>query len=160
MMRGVLLTVLLAATATAVAAPPPIDITPLTAAEVPTLLAPPAHGERIVMLWALDCVYCEPNMQALAKLQQAHPRAVQLVTVATDDIRGAKAAVAKRLAAAGMQGYPARSYAAAAPQQINFLIDPTWGGELPRTLVIRADGSKTAISGKLSPAQLRLIAPR
>lgn len=160
MMRHVLCTILLAATATAVAAPPPIDITPLTMAQVPALLAPPAHGERIVMLWSIDCVYCEPNMQALAKLQQAHPRAVQLVTVATDDIRGAKAAVAKRLAEAGMQRYPARSYAATAPQQINFLIDPTWGGELPRTLVIRADGSRVAISGELSPAQLQRIAPR
>lgn len=160
MMRGVFAAALLALATTAVAAAAPTGMTPLMASEVPALLAPPAHGERIVMLWALDCVYCEPNMRALAKLQRAHPHEVQLVTVDTDDIRTARAAAMKRLAAARMQGYPARGYAAASPQQINFLIDPTWGGELPRTLVIRADGSKLAISGALSAEQLRRIAPR
>lgn len=99
-------------------------------------------------------------MQALAKLQQAHPRDVQLLTVATDDIRTAKAAIAKRLAAAGMRGYPARAYVTLAPERMNFLIDADWGGETPRTLVIRADGSRIAISGELTPAQLHRIEPR
>ncbi len=40
------------------------------------------------------------------------------------------------------------------------MIDPDWGGETPRTLVIRADGSRIAISGELTAQQLRGIAPR
>lgn len=134
-------------------------VAPLTAAEIPVLLKPPAHGERIIMLWALDCVYCEPNMQALAKLQQAHPRDIQFVTVATDNVRHAGQAVAARLNAAGMQEYPARAYATAATAQMNFLIDPNWGGETPRTLMIRADGSRFAVSGLLTRDQLRRIEP-
>ena len=48
-------------------------LVPLSAGEVPALVKPPAHGERIIALWALDCAYCEPNLAALVKLQRAHP---------------------------------------------------------------------------------------
>lgn len=131
---------------------------PLSASDVPALVKPPAHGERIIALWALDCAYCEPNLAALVKLQRAHPRDFQLVLVATDG-PGQREAVAARLAQMGMTGYPARLYAEPNPERINYLIDPDWGGETPRTLVIRADGTRVAVSGELTPAQLRRIEP-
>jgi hypothetical protein len=131
----------------------------LSAAGVPALVKPPARGERIIALWALDCAYCEPNLEALAKLQRAHPHRVQLVLVATDG-PSMRDAVAARLAKMRMADYPARLYAEANPERINYLIDPDWGGETPRTLVIRADGTRVAVSGELTPAQLRKIEPR
>ncbi|KRE88528.1 hypothetical protein ASG87_08045 [Frateuria sp. Soil773] len=131
---------------------------PLEAAQVGALLQPPAQGERLVALWALDCAYCEANLQALAKLQQAHPQQIELVTVATDDI-GQAAAIAQRLHAAGMDGYPARAYADPTPERINYLLDPDWGGETPRVLVIRADGSRQGYSGALNSRILRKLLP-
>lgn len=130
----------------------------LSAAGVPALVKPPAHGERIIALWALDCAYCEPNLAALVKLQRAHPRDVQLVLVATDG-PAMRDAVATRLEHMHMTDYPARLYAEPNPERINYLIDPDWGGETPRTLVIRADGTRVGISGELKPAQLRRIEP-
>ena len=134
------------------------SLKPLAAADVPALLAPPAHGERLIALWALDCAYCEPNLQALARLQQAHPQSIELVTVATDDMAHA-AAIEKRLAAAGMSAWPARAYADATPERLNYQLDPDWGGETPRVLVIRADGSRQGFSGELTPRQLHLLLP-
>lgn len=134
------------------------SLKPLTAADVPALLAPPAHGERLIALWALDCAYCEPNLQALARLQQAHPQAIELVTVATDDMAHHEA-IEKRLHAAGMTAWPARAYADATPERLNYLLDPDWGGETPRVLVIRADGSRQGFSGELTPRQLQALAP-
>ncbi|EIL95821.1 hypothetical protein UU5_09422 [Rhodanobacter sp. 115] len=131
-------------------------LTALTAAEVPALLKPPAHGERLLAIWALDCAYCESNMQALAKLQQAHPHEITLVTIATDDIAQHQA-IEQRLHHAGLDNYPARAYAAATPDRLNFLIDPNWGGETPRTLLIRADGTHLGISGELTPQQLQKL---
>lgn len=151
--------VLLAIAATAFAAPPTITVTPLTPAEIPALLKPPVHGERILMFWSLDCAYCEPNMQALAKLQRAHPRTIELVTVDTDDIRANRATIAQRLGEAGMQGYAARAYMEASSQRMNFLVDPNWGGVLPHTIVIRADGTRVAFSGELTADQLQRIEP-
>jgi iron complex outermembrane receptor protein len=132
-------------------------LAPLSAADVPALLKPPAHGERILAIWALDCAYCEANLQALAKLQRAHPREIELVTVATDDIAQQRTALEQRLHAAGMDAYPARAYAAATPERINYLLDPDWGGETPRTLVIRADGTRTGISGALTGQALQKL---
>jgi hypothetical protein len=131
---------------------------PLAAADVPALLQPPAHGVRIVALWSLDCAYCEPNLEALARLQRDDPRGVELITVTTDSI-ALRAAIEARLRSMKMGAYPARAYAEASPERINFLLDPDWGGETPRVLLIRADGSRKGISGALTPAQLRKLLP-
>jgi hypothetical protein len=128
----------------------------LAAKDVPGLLQEPAHGARLIAVWALDCAYCEPNLQALAKLQRAHPRDLQLVTVTTDSI-AQRAAIEARLRHAGMADYPARAYADATPDRINFLLDPDWGGETPRVLLIRADGTRLGISGELTPRQLQKL---
>ncbi|WIG54909.1 MAG: hypothetical protein OJF61_000695 [Rhodanobacteraceae bacterium] len=154
MIRRALCAVLLCFALPAFAAP----LTLLTASEVPALMKPPAHGERIIALWALDCAYCEPNLAALAKLQRAHPDRIQLILVATDGPEQ-REAVAARIAQMHMYAYPARLYAEPTPQRLDYLIDPEWGGETPRTLAIRADGSRIAISGELTPAQLRRIEP-
>jgi len=131
---------------------------PLAAADVPALLQPPAHGMRILALWSLDCAYCEPNLETLAALQRADPREIELVTVTTDSIQ-LRTAIEARLRSMKMDVYPARAYAEASPERINFLLDPNWGGETPRVLVIRADGSRRGISGALTPAQLHKLRP-
>ena len=131
---------------------------PLAAADVPALLQPPAHGMRILALWSLDCAYCEPNLETLAALQRADPREIELVTVTTDSIQ-LRTAIEARLRSMKMDVYPARAYAEASPERINFLLDPNWGGETPRVLVICADGSRRGISGALTPAQLHKLLP-
>ncbi|EIL92611.1 hypothetical protein UU9_01669 [Rhodanobacter fulvus Jip2] len=133
------------------------SLQPLAATDVPALLQPPAHGERIIALWSLDCAYCESNLEALAALQRAHPKSIELITVTTDDITAQRPAIEARLHKMKMATYPARAYAEATPQRINFLLDSNWGGETPRVLVIRADGSRTGVSGALTPAQLHKI---
>jgi hypothetical protein len=132
------------------------SLQPLSAADVPALLKAPAHGERIIALWALDCAYCEPNLEALAALQRANPHDIELIIVTTDSI-ALRAAIEARLRSMKMDAYPARAYAEASPERINFLLDPQWGGETPRVLVIRADGSRRGISGALTPAALHKL---
>lgn len=132
------------------------SLQPLAAADIPALLKAPAHGARVLALWSLDCAYCEPNLAALATLQRAHPHDIELITVTTDSI-ALRAAIETRLRGMQMDTVPARAYAEATPERLNFLLDPNWGGETPRVLVIRADGSRRGISGELTPAQLRKI---
>lgn len=132
------------------------ELQPLATRDVPALLQPPTHGERLIALWALDCAYCEANLQALAKLQQAHPQDIELVTVATDSI-DQRAAIEHRLQSAGVGNFPARAYAEGTPEQLDYLIDPDWGGETPRVLVLRADGTRRGYSGALTPTALRKL---
>ena len=130
----------------------------LKAEDVPALLKPPAHGLRVLALWSLDCAYCESNLQALQKLQRKHPREIELIAIATDSVTES-AALQQRLHAAGVDALPSRAYADATPERINYLIDPNWGGELPRTLIIHADGSRQGISGQLTPDKLSPLTP-
>lgn len=155
--QAIAATLLLAAWAPAFAAA--AGVQPLGAEQVAQLVAAPAHGERIIMFWALSCAYCEPNMEALAKLQRAHPRDIEFATVATDDIRHYGPAIERRLRDAGMADYPAWAYTEAAPQRLNFLIDPDWGGETPRTLVVLENGERAALSGRLTAAELAQLWP-
>lgn len=143
---------LLAATlvvAMPVLAAPPVALAPT---DVKALVAPPAKGVRIVALWALDCAYCEENLSALATWQHQHAN-VDLVFVATDSI-GQRDVLGARLKAAGLDAVPSRAYADATPDRINYLIDANWGGETPRTLVIRADGTRKAVSGALTAGRI------
>lgn len=132
------------------------SLQPLSAADVPSLLKPPAHGERIIALWSLDCAYCEPNLEALATLQRAHPHDIELLVVTTDSIEQ-REAIEARLRQMKLADYPARAYAEASPERINFLLDPNWGGETPRVLAIHADGSRLGISGALTPALMQKL---
>lgn len=153
-MKRLLLVVALLLPVLAAASP----LQPLAASDIATLLKPPTHGERIIAIWALDCAYCEPNLDALAKLQGARPDDIELVTVTTDSIER-RDAIETRLQKMKMGRYPNRAYAEASPEHLNFLLDPNWGGETPRVLVIRADGSRLGVSGELTPKQLRKILP-
>jgi hypothetical protein len=151
-MKRWLLAIILLLPALATAAP----LKPLAATNVPALLKPPTHGERIIALWALDCAYCASNLEALARLQRAHPDNIQLVIVATDSI-DQRQTIEAHLCDMKMDDYPSRAYAEASPERINFLLDPSWGGETPRVMVIRADGSRLGISGALTPSQLQKL---
>jgi len=91
----------------------------LKAEDVPALLKPPAHGVRVLALWGLDCAYCESNLQALMKLQRAHPREIELIAVATDSVEQS-VALEQRLHAAGVDTLPSRAYADATPERINY----------------------------------------
>ncbi|MGF6709916.1 hypothetical protein QFZ41_000880 [Luteibacter sp. W1I16] len=128
----------------------------LNAAGTQVLVAAPVKGVRLLALWSLDCAYCEENLSALAAFQRSHAD-VELVFVATDPISESPALEA-RLKAAGLDAVPSRAYADATPERINFLIDPTWGGETPRTLAIKADGTRKGVSGALDAGRIaRLV---
>ncbi|MDQ0011245.1 hypothetical protein J2T07_003455 [Luteibacter jiangsuensis] len=126
--------------------------TVLTPFDTKALVAPPGKGVRIVALWSLDCAYCEENLAALLAFQRSHAD-VELIFVATDPV-SERAALEARLKAASLDAVPSRAYADATPERINFLIDPTWGGETPRTLAIKADGTRKAMSGALDAGRI------
>ncbi|MET0254954.1 MAG: hypothetical protein ABW193_04130 [Luteibacter sp.] len=124
----------------------------LSPGDVAALVKPPAKGVRLIALWSLDCAYCEENLAALRAYQRQHAD-VDLVFVATDTI-GQASALEARLKAARLDDVPSRAYTDATPDRINFMIDPTWGGETPRTLSIRADGSRKGVSGALDARRI------
>lgn len=153
MKRFVVAALLLLATSAAAG-----QVKPLTTSGIAALLKPPSQGVKIIEFWALDCAYCKTNMKAVAALKARRPK-MRVVLVATDNIAHAKA-LDKRLADVGVAHLPARAYAGASRQRLDYLIDPDWGGITPRTLVIHADGTRRSAIGALTPARLRKLVLR
>lgn len=103
---------------------------------------------RLVALWSLDCAYCEDNLRKLDAL--AAERKVELVVVATDSPER-RGEVEARLETLKLTHHPTWIYAEDAPERLNYRIDPQWGGELPRTLLLPVG---EAVSGALTEKQL------
>ena len=109
-----------------------------------------AHAGRpmIVHLWSLTCAPC------LAELPQwGQLKGVDLVLVSTDPVEQAPR-LQTTLARAGLAGKESWAFADSFAERLRFEIDRRWRGELPRTLLINADGGVTAFTGTLEAAEL------
>lgn len=110
-----------------------------------------AHAGRptIVHLWSLTCAPC------LAELPEwSRVRGAELVLVATDPVEQAPRLNAV-LGRAGLAGVESWAFADPYTEKLRFEIDRRWRGELPRTLLIGADGSVEVVSGTMDPERLR-----
>jgi thiol-disulfide isomerase/thioredoxin len=107
-----------------------------------------AHSGRptIVHLWSLTCAPC------LAELPQWSDRVgkgADLVMVATDPVEQAPRLEAM-LGRAGLAQLESWAFADPFAESLRFEIDRRWRGELPRTLLIGADGRVEALSGTVA----------
>lgn len=114
---------------------------------------PASHREpTVVALWSMECVYCKKNLKLLGALSR-RAKPLKVITVAAEAELPASAAI---LDGHGVRG--ARyAYGADAPEALAYALDPTWQGELPRTLVFDGRGGKTALSGGLDEARVRQL---
>lgn len=110
-----------------------------------------AHAGRptIVHLWSLTCAPCLAELPEWGKL-----RGTDLVLVSTDPVEqgGRLSAVLSR---AGLAGVESWAFADPYTEKLRFEIDRRWRGELPRTVLIGADGSSETVSGTMEPDRLR-----
>ncbi len=132
---------------------------PLHAGEVKTLLQTPRVRALIVEIWALDCSYCRENIARIAQWRRASRQPVDVVMVAMDGPEQAALlnralAPLVRDAGIGLARVPQYANAEAMPERLRAALDPGWQGELPRTLILRADGRRHASSGLLTPQTL------
>lgn len=103
-----------------------------------------AHAGRplIVHLWSLTCAPCLvelPNWRTMAG-------GADLVLVSTDPVEQAPR-LSATLARAGLGEVESWAFADPFTDRLRFEIDRRWRGELPRTVLIAADGSVEAITG-------------
>lgn len=106
-----------------------------------------AQGRPLVVLvWSLDCAYCQPSFQALADAKKKY--GVDVITIATDPADDAEAVqlIRKKLAASGLSS-DAWAFGSSPPEQLRHAIDPQWRGETPRTYWFGRDGKAAAHSG-------------
>lgn len=118
-----------------------------------------AHkGEPFVLIvWSLDCLYCQASLTALAQEKRLHPQ-MKIVTLATDPIGDShtEGLLAARLRGVGLLA-GAWAFGETPPVQLRFAIDPKWHGEMPRSYWFDAQGKRVAYSGILTPATIKRL---
>jgi len=96
-----------------------------------------AHKPLIVHIWGLTCGPC-------LELEKQHPD-MNLVLIQADD--APVDAVGAALDHAGLGRVESWSVSSELDEFARARIDPSWSGEMPRTLLISADGSVTTLRG-------------
>lgn len=114
-----------------------------------TQIAASAKGKPLaVMVWSLDCSYCEPSFAALARAQRS---GLKVVTIATDpaDDEEAVTLIRRKLAHAGLVA-ETWAFGPAPAEQLRHAIDPKWRGEMPRSYWFDGKGQVRAYSGLIT----------
>jgi hypothetical protein len=129
------------------------DIRPFDTGSLEKIVA--AHKTRpfVLAFWSLACPPCRDELALLGDVFRGG-RARDLVLVSTDTPEET-AAIATVLAQHRLAGAEAWVFADAFTERLRYGIDRQWQGELPRTYLYGVDGTIQAVSGKLSPQQLR-----
>jgi thiol-disulfide isomerase/thioredoxin len=105
-----------------------------------------AGKAMVVHLWGLSCAPCRIEMPNWGKLVAERP-GLNLVLINADFVPNEGRAVAAMLSASGLAGVENWTFADGFVERLRFEIDPAWHGELPLTILIGRDGTRTLMDG-------------
>ena len=107
-----------------------------------------AHAGKATVFhfWGLTCGPCLVELPQWGELMKQR-RGLRLVLVAADPLPQPIEQVRATVERAGLGGAESWSFADRFYEKLRFEIDPRWAGELPRTVMIAADGTATVLPG-------------
>ena len=104
-------------------------------------------GQPIVVhLWGLTCGPCLVELPEWGKLQAERPD-LKLVLVAADPLPQDPERVSTTLARTGLGSSESWTFTDRFYERLRYEIDPSWAGELPRTVMIDRDGKAQVLPG-------------
>jgi thiol-disulfide isomerase/thioredoxin len=118
------------------------------------LRAEHAGQATVIHFWGLTCGPCLVELPRWGKLLTERPD-LHLVLVAADPVPQDPERVADTLSGAGLGNSESWSFNDRFYERLRYEIDPTWAGELPRTLLIDRDGKSTVLTGIADLARVR-----
>lgn len=135
----------------------PAPIAPFEPRSLDQILAAHKGQPFVLILWSLDCVYCQASLTVLSKEKRVRP-SLSIVTLSTDAVGDPQtdALVGERLRAFGLTS-DAWAFGAVPPEQLRYAVDPKWHGEMPRSYWFDARGKRIAYSGVLTPAVIEKL---
>jgi thiol-disulfide isomerase/thioredoxin len=103
-----------------------------------------AHKPLVVHIWGLTCGPCLVELPKWGQMKKAHPD-MNLVLIQADE--GSVDAVRVAVEHAGLKGVEIWSTRSELDEFERASIDASWVGDMPRTLLISADGVVTTLKG-------------
>jgi thiol-disulfide isomerase/thioredoxin len=115
-----------------------------------------AHaGEPMVVhFWGVTCGPCRAEMPQWGRLL-AERTDLHLVTIDADLVPNAPSAVRTMLDESGLARADNWMFNDDFVERLRYEIDPQWQGEIPRTVLIAADGTTTSVEGVADFAGIR-----
>ncbi len=106
----------------------------------------------VLVIWSLDCEYCQASLDLLSEEKKAHPN-LRVVTLSSDTLSDPQSVILMKTRLSGL-GLRANAWAFsdAPPEQLRYVIDPKWHGEMPRSYWFNAEGVSTGLSGTVTHA--------
>jgi thiol-disulfide isomerase/thioredoxin len=112
-------------------------------------------GEPLVVhFWGVTCGPCRSEMPQWGRLL-AERSELHLVTIDADQVPNAPTAVQAMLNESGLSSRAENwIFNDDFVERLRYEIDPQWQGEIPRTLLIAADGTTTTLEGVADFAEI------
>lgn len=107
----------------------------------------------LVNFWSITCAPCLKEMPLWRDVADAHSD-VEVVLVSTDSFDDEER-IQRVLADNRLDDLGSWVFAEAHKTRLRFDIDRTWQGEMPRTYLLRTDGSREGRSGTLTHEDIR-----
>ncbi|CCE05907.1 putative thiol-disulfide isomerase/thioredoxins-like [Bradyrhizobium sp. STM 3843] len=114
-----------------------------------------AHAGRptLVHFWGVTCGPCKVELPQLGEFMKAHP-GIDVVTISADLVPNLPAATQATLDRAGLSAAENFIFNDGYAERLRFEIDPSWQGDIPRTMLIGRDGAISTIEGSADLAEL------
>jgi hypothetical protein len=101
----------------------------------------------------VTCGPCKVELPLLGEFMKVHP-AIDMVTVSADLVPDLPGATRSMLEKSGLQSAENWIFSDGFVERLRFEIDPAWQGDIPRTMLISAEGKIMTIEGSAEMADL------
>ncbi|WP_315779375.1 MULTISPECIES: TlpA disulfide reductase family protein [unclassified Bradyrhizobium] len=107
-----------------------------------------AHAGRptLIHFWGVTCGPCKIELPQLGKFMADHPE-IDVVTVSADLVPNLHAATEAMLDKAGLAAAENFIFSDGFVERLRYEIDPSWQGDIPRTMLVTRDGVVETIEG-------------
>ncbi|WP_407189868.1 TlpA family protein disulfide reductase [Bradyrhizobium centrosematis] len=141
----------LIASASALGAPP--GLKPFERGTWQSVLREHSGRPTLVHFWGVTCGPCKVELPLLGRFAKDHPE-IDVVTISAGLVPNLPAATQSMLDKAGLSSTDNFVFNDGFAERLRFEIDPTWQGEIPRTMLISPEGTIATIEGSAEMADL------
>jgi thiol-disulfide isomerase/thioredoxin len=107
----------------------------------------------VVQFWGVTCGPCKVELPLLGEFMKRRP-GIDVVTVSADLVPDLPGATRSMLQKSGLASAENWIFSDGFAERLRFEIDPTWQGDIPRTMLISREGALTTIEGSAEIAEL------
>jgi len=132
--------------ASAFAADAPAELKPFGRGSWSSVLRAHAGRPTLIHFWGVTCGPCKEELPQLGAFMRDHPD-IDMVMISADLVPDLPAATNAMLQKSGLSAAENWIFGEAFVERLRFEIDPTWQGDIPRTMLVARDGKITTIEG-------------